>query len=97
VEKLFKESIQKRIDMVNDPKELLESSEQISLDNYDRVINSYFDKLGFSLPNKLIMPLSFAAMANTFAQEIKVKQDHLVVKFDPRKTGLISEKVSNVL
>jgi hypothetical protein len=39
------------------------------------------------------MPVSFMAMANTFAQEIKVTNSNLKILFDPRKTGVISSKV----
>lgn len=43
------------------------------------------------------MPVSFMAMANTFAQEIKVSDSNLKIKFDPRKTGVISSKIQNLL
>ena len=55
------------------------------------------DKLGFKFPQKLIAPVTFFAILNTFSSKIQVKEKYIIYQFDPRGYGIISEKVLNVL
>lgn len=94
-----KGSIQKRVDMINDPEEVLESLylEKFNLEDLDASIKKTMAKLEFQLPDKLVVPMALFYFSNAVASKIQVLENNIVIEFDPRNWGFMSEKVQKML
>ena len=55
------------------------------------------EELGFSLPDKLILPATYMLIGNMLATKIQVKQSSTLIEFDPSQYGLLSDKVKDML
>lgn len=66
------DSVQQRIELINDPKEVLDTLkfDYISLDVVEKMINGIMERLGFRLPEKLMAPTTMFAFTNIFASKI---------------------------
>ena len=85
----------KRAALINDPSEVVDGLEleAMSIEAVEKTIQALMDKMGFKLANRLLTPITFFAICNTFAQEIEVLQSDLVFHFDPRAIGMIPENI----
>lgn len=72
IDSRVKRSISRRIDMINDPKDVLESMymENFSLEKLDFQIKRTMAKLGFKIPDKLIVPAAMFYFCNAVASKI---------------------------
>lgn len=91
--------MQKRIDIINDPKEVVESLqfENFHIDNLDLQIKRTMDKLEFKLPDKLVVPITLMYIGNAIASRIQVLEKNIVIELDPREMVFMSEKLQKML
>jgi hypothetical protein len=99
IDQMVKGSIKKRVDMINDPEEILESLylENFNLEELDTQIKKTMAKLEFQLPDKLVVPMALFYFSNAIASKIQVHENNIVIEFDPRNWGFMSDKVQKML
>jgi len=95
----FEAEMKKRIDIINDPKDLIEDFEleNFSILNLESDFKKLLGKLQFTMPQRLYVPVTNFVMANLAASNIQITDKNLVFEFDPRKLGFISNRVSEFL
>jgi len=54
-------------------------------------------KLGFTIPEKLIVPTVFFTIGNFLASDIQVSPNAVTFVFDPTSLGILSEKVLDLM
>lgn len=92
-------ALQTKIDMINDPKELVDDLEfeNFSISHLEASFKKLMKKVDFKLPAKLYVPVTNFVISNYMANTIKVTQTGLTYEYDPRSLGLLSEKVKHFL
>jgi len=54
-------------------------------------------KLEFQLPDKLVVPMALFYFGNAIASKMQVLDNNIVIEFDPRNWGFMSDKVQKML
>ena len=85
--------------MINDPKEVVEDLEleNLSFGHLEKSFKSLMSKLQFTLPDRLYIPISNFVISNYIASEITVREQDVLILFDPRSSGLMSQRVQSYL
>ena len=91
----FQEQITRRVELINDPKEIIEDLEfeNFSLQHLQISFNHLMHKLQFKLPDSLYIPVTYFVISNYMADKITINQKNIVFSFDPRSLGLMSKQV----
>lgn len=99
IQKKVQEVGKSRIDLVNDPKEIIEDLEleNFSVNHLEASFHQLMEKLQFKLPKRLITPTAFFLASNYLANKITVNDKNLVFSFDPKALGLMSKKNQHLL
>jgi hypothetical protein len=89
LDRVFKDKIKQRMDILNDPSEILESLRLKSdggfdIEVIDETIKHLMERLEIRLPEKLMLPVTLFYLANTLSTNITVTDSNILFEFDPR-------------
>ena len=71
--------------------------ENFSIWHLEESFKLLMDKLQFKLADKLIIPTTYFVISNFVASSIEILDDTIKIEFDPRRLGLMSDHVRNLL